>query len=62
MTNGLNTGLKPTFGIKTVKHEYDKLEGFLTAVEKPSSRRLLNADVSSARTGKQVKYTLSFRD
>ena len=31
---GLNTGLKPTFGFKTVKHGLDNLEGFLTAVEK----------------------------
>ena len=35
MATGLNTGLNPTFGIKTVKHGYDNLEGFLTAVEKP---------------------------
>ena len=34
MATGLNTGLKPTFGIKTVKHESDNLEGFLTAVGK----------------------------
>ena len=31
---GLDTGLKPTFRIKTVKHGLDNLEGFLTAVEK----------------------------
>ena len=31
---GLNTGLKPTFVLKTVKHESYNLEGFLTAVEK----------------------------
>ena len=31
---GLNTGLKPKFGIKTAKHGLDNLEGFLTAVEK----------------------------
>ena len=34
MTTGLNTGLKPTFGIKTAKHGSDNLEGFLTALEK----------------------------
>ena len=34
MTTGLNTGLKPTFGVKTAKHRSDTLEGFLTAVEK----------------------------
>ena len=35
MATGLNTGLKPTFGVKTAKHGSDNLEGFLTAVEKP---------------------------
>ena len=30
---GLNTGLKPTFGLKTAKHRSDNLEGFLTVVE-----------------------------
>ena len=30
----LDTGLKPTFGIKNVKHGSDNLEGFLTVVEK----------------------------
>ena len=34
MDTGLNTGLKPTFGIKTAKHGSDNLEGFLTAVGK----------------------------
>ena len=34
MATGLNTGLKPTFVIKTVKHGSDNLEGFLTAVKK----------------------------
>ena len=32
MTTRINTGLKPTFGVKTAKHESDNLEGFLTAV------------------------------
>ena len=62
MTTGLNTALKPKFGIKTVKHGSDNLEGFLTAVENPSSKRILNADVSDDRTEKQVKYTMSLRD
>ena len=31
---GLETGLKPTFGIKTAKHGSDNLEGFLTAFER----------------------------
>ena len=52
MTTGLNTVLKPTFGVKTSKHGYDNLKGFLTAAEKPSPRRLLNANVLSARTDK----------
>ena len=34
MATGLNTGLKPTFGIKTAKHGYDNLEVFLKAVGK----------------------------
>ena len=50
MATGLNTGLKPTFGVKTEKHGSDNLKCFLTAVGKPSSRRLLNADVLNART------------
>ena len=36
MATGLNTGLKPTFGIKTTKHVSENLEGFLTAVKKPA--------------------------
>ena len=34
MATGLNTGLKPKFGIKTAKHVLDNLEGFLTVVGK----------------------------
>ena len=34
MDTGLNTGLKPTFGVKTEKHGSDNLKGFLTAVKK----------------------------
>ena len=33
MATGLNTGLKPKFGVKTAKHGSDNLEGFLTTVE-----------------------------
>ena len=62
MANGLNASLKPTFVLKTAKHGSDNLKGFLTAVEKPSSRRLLNADVLNALTGKQVKFTTSFKN
>ena len=35
VATGLNTGLKPTFGVKTAKNGFDNLEGFLTAVIKP---------------------------
>ena len=35
MDTGINTGLKPTFGIKTVKHGSDNLEGFLTVLGNP---------------------------
>ena len=62
MTTGLNTGLKPTFGVKTAKHGSDNLEGFLKAVKKPSSRRLSNAAVLTAKTGKQLKSTTSFNN
>ena len=62
MATGLNTGLKPTFGVNKVKHGSDNLEDFLTALEKPSSRRLLNADVLTARTGKKLKSTTSFKN
>ena len=62
MATGLNTCLNPTFGIKAVKHGSDNLEGFLTAVEKTSSRRLSNAEVSNARTGRQVKSTKFFKE
>ena len=34
MATGLNTGLKPTFGVNTAKHGSDNLEGFLIAVGK----------------------------
>ena len=34
MTTGINTSLKPTFGINTEKYGSDNLEGFLTAVVK----------------------------
>ena len=34
MATGLNTGLKPKFGIKTEKHGSDNLKGFLTLVGK----------------------------
>ena len=34
MDTGLNTGLNPTFGIKTEKYAYENLEGFLTELVK----------------------------
>ena len=62
MATGLNTVLKTTFGLKTEKNGSDNLAGFLTAVGKPSSRMLLNADVLNARTEKQLKFTTSFKN
>ena len=35
IATGLNTGLKPTFGIKTAKHGSNNFEVFLTTVGKP---------------------------
>ena len=34
ITTGLNTGLKPKFGVKTARNESDNIEGFVTAEEK----------------------------
>ena len=62
MDTGLSTGLNPTFGIKIEKHGYENLEGFLTAVGKPSSRRICDASASNAQTRKPEKYTKSFRN
>ena len=62
MSNGLNTGLKPTFGIRTAKNGSDNLKGFLTLVGKPSQRRLSNADAPNAQSGRQVKSTKFFKD
>ena len=33
LNTGLNTGLKPAFGLKTQNHVSDSIEGLLTAVE-----------------------------
>ena len=62
MATGLNTGLNPTFGIKTEKHGSDNLKGFLTAVGKPLLKEALNADVLNAITEKQLKFTTSFNN
>ena len=48
MATVLSTGLKPTFGLKTAKHGSNNLEGFLTVVGKPSSRRIFDADTSNS--------------
>ena len=46
---GLNTGFNPTFGIKTANHGSNKLDGFLTAVGKHSSRRFSKSNVLNAQ-------------
>ena len=48
MATGLNTSLRPTFGIKTAKHVADNIEGILIMVGKSFPRRLSNADVLNA--------------
>ena len=62
MATGLNTGLKPVFGLITEKNGLYNLEGFLTAVEKPSPRRLSDADTSNDQTRKPEKSTKSFKN
>ena len=62
MATGLNTGLNPICGIKTLKDGSENLEGFLTAVGKTSSKRLSDADASNARTIKPEKSTKYFRN
>ena len=54
MATGLNTGLKPTFGLKTAKHGSDNLEGFLTAVEKT----LLEEALKRRRFDRQNRETV----
>ena len=58
----LNNSLKPKFGLKTGKHGSDNLKGFLTAVEKPSSRRRSNANALRSKTIKQRKYMTFSKD
>ena len=62
MATGLDTGLKPTFGIKTAKYGSDNIEGFLSEAEKLSSGRLSNTDASNDQTRKTEKSTKSFRN
>ena len=55
---GLNTGLKPTFVLKTMKHGSDNLEVFLTAVEKT----LLKEAFKRRRFERQNKKTKEIYD
>ena len=58
MATGLNTVLKPTFGVKTAKHGSDNLEGFLTAVEKT----LLKEAFKRRRFDRQNRETVEIYD
>ena len=58
MATGLNTGLKPTFVVKTVKHVSDNLEGFLTAVGKT----LLREAFKRQRFDRQNRKTVEIYD
>ena len=58
MATGLNTGLKPKFGVKTAKHWSDNLEGFLTAVEK----NLLKEPFKRRRFDRQNRKTVGIYD
>ena len=58
MATGLNTGLKPTFWIKTAKHGSDNLEGFLTVVGKT----LIKEDFKRRRFELQNRKTVEIYD
>ena len=58
MATGLNTGLKPTFGVKTAKHGSDNLKGFLTAVGKT----LLKEVFKRRRFDRQNRKTVEIYD
>ena len=58
MATGLNTGLKPKFGVKTAKHGSDNLEGFFTAVEKT----LLKEAFKRRRFDRQNRKTVEIYD
>ena len=58
MATGLNTGLKPTFGVKTAKHGSDNLEGFLTEVGKT----LLKEAFKRRRFDRQNRKTVEIYD
>ena len=53
ITIGINNGLKPKIGVNTVKHGYDNIEGFLTAVGKT----LLKEDFKRQRFERPNKKT-----
>ena len=58
MATGLNTSLKPTFGVKTPKHGYDSLKGFLTGVEKT----LLKEAFKRRRFYRQNRKTIEIKN
>ena len=58
MATGLNTGLKPTFGVKTAKHGSDNLEGFLISVGKT----LLKETFERRRFDRQTRKTVEIYD
>ena len=58
MATGLNTGIKPTFGVKIAKHRSDNLEGFLTAVGKT----LLREAFKRQRFDRQNRKTVEIYD
>ena len=58
MATGLNTGLKPTFGVKTAKHGSDNLKVFLTAVGKT----LLKVAFKRRRFERQNRKTVGIYD
>ena len=58
MATGLNTSLKPTFGVKTEKHGSDNLKVFLTAVGKT----LLKEAFKRRRFDRQNRKTVEIYD
>ena len=58
MATGLNTSLKPRFGVKRAKHGSNNLEGFLTAVEKT----LLKEAFKRRRIDGQNRKTIEIYD
>ena len=58
MATGLNTGLKPTFRVKTLNHGSDNFEGFLTKVGKI----LLKEAFKRRRFDRQNRKTVEIYD